>query len=52
MNNEGRLAMQKVEIVWSGAEKVFVRGVEPGTKLIVSDLSAPVEGMELRVNAQ
>lgn len=52
VNNEGRLAMQKVEIVWSGAEKVFVRGVEPGTKLIVSDLSAPVEGMELRVNAQ
>jgi RND family efflux transporter MFP subunit len=49
VDNENRLRIVDVEIVWSGADQVFVRGLKPGTKLIVSDLSAPVEGMELKV---
>jgi RND family efflux transporter MFP subunit len=52
VDNENRLRMVDVEIVWSGADQLFVRGLKPGTKLIVSDLSAPVEGMKLRVAAQ
>jgi len=49
VDNEDRLRIVDVEIVWSGADELFVRGLKPGTKLIVSDLSAPVEGMELKV---
>ncbi len=49
VDSENRLRMREVDIVWSGVEQVLVRGLEPGTQLIVSDLPAPVEGMELRI---
>jgi multidrug efflux pump subunit AcrA (membrane-fusion protein) len=49
VDSENRLRIIDVKIVWSGADQVFVRGVEPGTKLVVSDLSAPVEGMAVRI---
>jgi RND family efflux transporter MFP subunit len=49
VDSENRLRMREVEIVWSGMEQVLVRGLEPGTQLIVSDLPAPMEGMKLLI---
>jgi RND family efflux transporter MFP subunit len=49
VDSENRLRIMDIKIVWRGADQVFVRGLEPGTKLIVSDLSAAVEGMKLSI---
>jgi RND family efflux transporter MFP subunit len=49
VDSEDRLRTVDVAIVWSGADQVYVRGLEPGSKLVISDLSAPVEGMTVRV---
>lgn len=46
---ENRLAVATPEIVWRGQDHVLVRGLAPGTPVVVSVLAAPVPGMELRV---
>jgi RND family efflux transporter MFP subunit len=46
------LAIRRVEPVWRGPEAVLLRDhLESGDRLILSDLSAPVAGMALRVEA-
>lgn len=52
VDGENRLRIQEVDVVWRGAEQVLARGLEPGQRLVVSDLSAPVEGMEVRVQGE
>ncbi len=44
------LEIRKVRAVWRDADVVLLKdGLKPGERLIVSDLSAPVEGMAVRV---
>lgn len=43
------LEVREVTVVWAGNDHVCVReGLNPGDRLITSDLAAPVEGMALR----
>jgi RND family efflux transporter MFP subunit len=45
------LEIRKVRAVWRDADVVLLKdGLKPGERLIVSDLSAPVEGMAVRVD--
>ena len=46
---DGRLAIRDVAIAWRGEDAVLATaGVEPGERAVVSRLTAPVDGMELR----
>lgn len=50
MNDADALEIRELDIAWSGPETVLVRdGVADGERVVVSDLSAPVEGMKLRL---
>jgi RND family efflux transporter MFP subunit len=50
VDDAGKLEIRKVTPVWRDAETVLLRDhLKAGDRLVVSDLSAPVEGMELRV---
>lgn len=50
MGAEERLEIREVEIAFRGREEVLVSGgIEPGERLVVSDLAAPVDGMPLRL---
>lgn len=50
MDNDGRLEIRKVEVAFRGRDEVLVTGgLQPGEKLVVSTLAAPVPGMLLRV---
>ncbi len=47
---DGKLDIRKVEIVWRDARTVLLReGLEPGDRLIVSDLASPILGMPVQV---
>lgn len=49
--NDGLLAIKKVEILWKRRETVLLSsGLVDGEKIVVSPLSAAVEGMKLRDN--
>lgn len=48
-DQEDRLATLSPDIVWRGPETVLCRGFAPGTRIIVSALATPVEGMLLEV---
>ncbi len=51
MNDQDRLEIRKVEVVFRGRDTVFVRnGLKSGERLVTTLLSAPVEGMELRTS--
>jgi len=52
VDDEGRLRIETVDIVWRDTERAFVRGLEPGTRLVVSDIAAPVDGMLLRIEGE
>jgi RND family efflux transporter MFP subunit len=50
MDNDGNLRILMIEPVYTGEGHVFVtEGLEAGERLVTSYLSAPVEGMPLRV---
>ena len=50
MDNEGNLRIRTIEPVFTGEAQVFVtEGLLAGERLVTSYLSAPVEGMPLRV---
>jgi hypothetical protein len=50
MNGDGRLEIRPVEILFRGKDEVLVKnGISEGERLVVSDLPAPVEGMQLRL---
>jgi len=49
VSNEDRLMIEETDLVWQGLEEVLVTGIPPETRMVISDLSAPVEGMKVRV---
>ena len=50
---DGRLAMRPVEVVWRDRDSVYIGGgLEVGERVIASEISAPVEGMELRADGE
>ena len=50
MNDKSELQIRKVEIAFRGPEQVYVRdGLAEGEHLVVTDISAPVPNMPLRV---
>ena len=48
-DEDDRLQVHTVDIIWNGTDHVLVRGLVEGERLIISDVPAPVEGMKLRV---
>lgn len=52
LDREGKLAVRPTEILWRRPDELLVRFAwQPGEKLIVSRLQAPLPGMELRDEA-
>lgn len=49
MDESDRLQIEQVDVIWADAEHALVAGLSPGARLIVSDLPAPVQGMEIRL---
>ncbi|MCG6905714.1 MAG: efflux RND transporter periplasmic adaptor subunit [Desulfobacteraceae bacterium] len=50
VTDQNLLSIRTAVVAWRDAETVLVQsGLEPGERLIVSDLPAPVEGMALRI---
>ena len=50
MNGQGELEIRNVEIVFRGAQRVYVSGgLSENEQLVVTDIAAPVPGMPLRV---
>ena len=53
MSDDGKLEIRPVEIAWRRpADVVVTGGIEPGSKLVVSPIPAPVAGMTLRVGGE
>ena len=47
---DNRLVLESVRVVYYGVESVLVdSGLNPGDRLIISSLAAPVRGMELKI---
>ena len=50
MNENSTLEIKKIETIWREVDSVLIDGgIKPGERLIVSDLSAPVEGMPVQL---
>jgi RND family efflux transporter MFP subunit len=50
MNKNNVLEIRPVTIAYRGQHEVFIsEGLEPGDRLVVTDISAPTEGMPLRL---
>lgn len=53
LDDESRLAVREVDVVWRRDETVLARGLSPGERLVLSPIPTPVEGTLLRrVEAQ
>ena len=53
VSKDGKLEIRNVETLWRDAQTVLLTdGIQPGEQLIVSDLSKPVNGMQLQVAPQ
>lgn len=49
MDDEGKLEIRPVQVVFRDGDQVYVtKGLTEGEKLVVTDITAPVEGMPLR----
>ena len=47
---DGHLQIRRVQTLWRDIDTVLVKqGLEPGDRLIVSDLSTPIAGMSLNI---
>ena len=52
LSDDGRLEIRTVEVLYRGADQVYLRdGLKAGERIVVSDLAVPVEGMPLRTGA-
>jgi hypothetical protein len=50
VRDDSTLDIRPVRTIWRDAQKVFLdQGLNPGDKLVVSDLAAPVVGMKVQV---
>ncbi len=53
MDDEDKLRIREVEIAYRGRNEVLIStGIEAGERVIVTDLSAPVNGMPLRMREE
>ncbi|HEX3033967.1 MAG TPA: efflux RND transporter periplasmic adaptor subunit [Thermodesulfobacteriota bacterium] len=51
MNDQNKLEIRTVDVVFSGQDKFYVKnGLKNGERLVTTLLSSPVEGMELRTD--
>lgn len=51
MNDQNKMEIRPVQIIFRNAEAVYVTdGIKPGEQIVTTDISAPVEGMPLRLN--
>jgi len=49
MNEDDVLEIRKIDVVYRTRDEILVRGgLDPGERVVVTELSAPVEGMPLR----
>ena len=49
MNAQGRLSIRPVEVAFRGTDRVLItEGIEQGARLVITDLTTPLEGMQLR----
>ncbi len=50
VSSDGKLDIRKVETIWRDTRTVLLRdGLEPGDRLIISDLASPIQGMPVQV---
>ena len=50
VSNDGKLEIRNVEIIWRDTQTVLLRqGLEPGDRLIVSDLPSPINAMPVQI---
>lgn len=48
--DKGRLEIKNVDIVWKDEQRVLISsGLEKGAKVLTSDLSTPVQGMQIKI---
>jgi RND family efflux transporter MFP subunit len=53
LKNGNQLQIRDVDVIWSTADKVFVRGeLSAQDDIVISRIAAPVEGMPLRINGE
>ena len=48
-NADGTLCILDADIVWSNPEVAVLGGLEQGTRVVVTDVATPIEGMALQV---
>ena len=46
---DSTLSILDADIVWSTPQIALVRGLEPDTRIVVSDVATPIDGMEVQV---
>ena len=49
VDGESRLRIKRVDVVWRDVVSIVAKGLTPGERLVVSDLPAAVEGMNVRI---
>lgn len=50
LTNDSKLSIRRIESVYRGPDHLLVSsGVEPGERVVTTDLATPVDGMELRL---
>jgi len=50
LSHDGKLDIRKVETIWRDTRTVLLRdGLEPGERLIISDLASPIQGMPVQI---
>jgi RND family efflux transporter MFP subunit len=52
VDSEDRLRIKEIDVLWQDVASVVARGLEPGERLVVSELPAAVEGMSVRIAEQ
>jgi multidrug efflux pump subunit AcrA (membrane-fusion protein) len=53
LSKENKLAVKKVNVLWTRGQRAFVRGdLAPGDDVITSRIEAPVDGMDLRLEGK
>lgn len=48
MSTDNKLKITQPEIIWRGAKEVYIKGGEDNSEVIVSNIPAPVDGMNIR----
>jgi len=52
LTDKGTLSLRTVSIIWRDTDAVLInQGIQAGEQIIVSDLSTPVDGMQLRTDS-